>query len=65
MVVPEDVIYYIADTITSNVRELEGSIKRVAAFSKLKNCEIDLALTKEAFKAELSATTILLMYPKL
>lgn len=50
MVVPEDVIYYIADTITSNVRELEGSIKRVAAFSKLKNCEIDLALTKEAFK---------------
>lgn len=50
IVVPDDVVYYIANTITSNIRDLEGSLKRVKAFSKLKNCDIDLALTKEAFK---------------
>lgn len=50
MVVPKDVIYYIADTIKTNIRELEGSLQRVKAFSKLKNKEITLELTKEAFK---------------
>lgn len=50
MIVPKDVVYYIADTIKTNIRELEGSLQRVKAYSKLKNCEINLELTKEAFK---------------
>lgn len=50
MDIPKQVIYYIADTINTNIRELEGSLQRVKAYSKLKNKPIDIFLTREAFK---------------
>ncbi|MFQ6082848.1 MAG: chromosomal replication initiator protein DnaA [Candidatus Aminicenantia bacterium] len=47
---PEEVALFIADKIHSNIRELEGSLKRVIAYASLKGVEIDLDLTKEALK---------------
>ena len=44
--IPNDVLGYIANTIKSNIRELEGALIRIVAFSSLTNKEIsvDLAL---------------------
>jgi chromosomal replication initiator protein len=40
------VITYIAENIRSNVRELEGALLKVVAFSALKNNKITLAMAK-------------------
>jgi chromosomal replication initiator protein len=48
--VPNEVLSYIADSITSNVRELEGALVRLVAFSSLKGKEITLALAQEILK---------------
>jgi chromosomal replication initiator protein len=45
--VPESVIHFIAQNIRSNVRELEGALLKVIAFSALQNGPITLALAKE------------------
>ncbi|MEW6455987.1 MAG: chromosomal replication initiator protein DnaA [Acidobacteriota bacterium] len=47
---PENVALFIASKIQSNIRELEGCLKRIIAFSSLKGVEIDLLLAKEALK---------------
>src|SRR5690554_540430 len=52
---PDDVIEYIADQINSNIRELEGALIRVIAFSSLTNQNIDLELTKEVLKDIISS----------
>lgn len=60
IVLPETVALYIADKAQSNIRELEGYLRRVIAFSSLKGEKIDLDLAKEALKSLLdSATTII------
>ncbi len=46
----ENVAFFIAKHIRSNVRELEGALKRVMAFSRFINQEITLDLAKEALK---------------
>jgi hypothetical protein len=48
---PETVALYIADKVQSNIRELEGYLRRVIAFASLKGEKIDLDLTKEALKS--------------
>ena len=47
---PSDCAIYIAQRIRSNIRELEGALKRVVANAKFTNQEIDLALVKDALK---------------
>jgi len=46
----ENVAFFIAKHIRSNVRELEGALKRVLAFSRFVNQDITLDLAKEALK---------------
>ncbi len=48
--VPNDVTQYIATKIQSNIRELEGALIRVVAYSSLTNKEISLELASEALK---------------
>ncbi|MDP8259810.1 MAG: chromosomal replication initiator protein DnaA [Candidatus Gygaella obscura] len=48
--VPDDVLEFIAQTITNNVRELEGALIRIIAYSMLEEKEISLSLAKEALK---------------
>ena len=47
---PDDVTYFIAKNVKSNVRELEGSLIRLAAYSSLTGERITLALAQEVLK---------------
>lgn len=47
---PKEVFQFIAKTIVSNIRELEGALTRVIAYAKLANKEVTLELTEEALK---------------
>ncbi len=51
----ESVALYIADKVHSNIRELEGYLRRVIAFSSLKGESVDLDLTKEALRGLLES----------
>ncbi len=44
---PNNVIHYIASHVESNIRELEGFLVRIGAYSSLTGREIDLELVKE------------------
>lgn len=46
----EEVAFFIAKQIRSNVRELEGALKRVLAFSRFTGRPVTLELAKEALK---------------
>lgn len=46
----EQVAFFIAKHIRSNVRELEGALKRVLAFARFHNVEVTLASAKEALR---------------
>lgn len=48
--IPIDVMHYIANQINTNIRELEGALIRVIAYSSLINADIDIALATEALK---------------
>ncbi len=47
---PEDVVFYIAAHVKHNVRELEGALRRVAAFGELHQGHISLDLAKRALR---------------
>ncbi len=47
---PNECAIYIAQRIRSNIRELEGALKRVVANAKFTNQNIDLSLVKDALK---------------
>ncbi len=51
---PEEVAFFIAKRIRSNVRELEGALRRVIANSRFTGHPITLEFTKEALKDLLS-----------
>ncbi|WDV45914.1 chromosomal replication initiator protein DnaA [Clostridiaceae bacterium M8S5] len=48
--VPNDVLTYIATKIESNIRELEGALIRVVAYSSLTNKGVSIELASEALK---------------
>ena len=52
---PTDVILYIANQINTNIRELEGALIRVIAYSSLVNADIDVQLATEALKSIIPA----------
>lgn len=47
---PEDVYYFLASSDTRNIRELEGMLIRLGAFSSLQNIPITLDMAKENLK---------------
>ncbi len=47
---PEDVIYFIANSISNNVRELEGYLIRIGAFSSLTSTPINIDMAKKVLK---------------
>jgi chromosomal replication initiator protein len=48
--IDEEVIYFIAKNITTNIRELEGALIRIIAYSLIENKPITLDLAKEILK---------------
>jgi len=53
--VSDDVAFLIAKNLRSNVRELEGALKKVLAFARFHGREINLEVAKEALKDLLGA----------
>lgn len=47
---PEDVAFFIAKRIKSNVRDLEGALQRVLAFSRFTNQPLSIEMAQEALK---------------
>ena len=47
---PENLFYFLAENIKSNIRELEGALIRVTAYAKLMNKNISVDLAKEVLK---------------
>lgn len=43
---PKEVIAYIAENVTSNVRDLQGVVNSIMAYSIVDDCEVDMALTQ-------------------
>ena len=46
----DDILFYIANQIDSNIRILEGAFNRVVAYAKMKNVPLSMAVTAEALK---------------
>jgi len=51
---PEDVAFFIAKNVRANVRELEGALRKVLAYSRFSHKEINIGLAREALKDLLS-----------
>lgn len=56
--IPGEVFEFIATKIKSNIRELEGALNRVVAYSTLTKREVDISLTNEALKDIISTTRV-------
>lgn len=50
-VVPYDVYCYIADSIKSNIRELEGALTRIISYAKITGRTLDMKLAEEALSS--------------
>lgn len=50
LLLEDDAVNYIAETITSNVRQIEGVIKRLTAYKEILDTRIDTAAVKRAIK---------------
>ncbi|HKM04577.1 MAG TPA: chromosomal replication initiator protein DnaA [Lachnospiraceae bacterium] len=48
--ISDDIIQYIANNIKSNIRELEGALNKVIAFSKINKKELNILLAEDALK---------------
>jgi len=48
--IDDEVINYIATNVKSNIRELEGALRKVIAASRLNNTELNLQLAEDALK---------------
>jgi chromosomal replication initiator protein len=53
--VPDEVAMFLAKRISSNVRELEGALNRIAAYSAMQNRPIDLDFVAEVLASTLRA----------
>jgi len=51
---PEDVAFFIAKNVRANVRELEGALRKVLAYSRFSHKDIAIGLAREALKDLLS-----------
>jgi chromosomal replication initiator protein len=47
---PDDVYYFLAENIKSNIRELEGALIRIVAYAKLIGKEISVDMVKDVLK---------------
>ena len=51
---PEDVAFFIAKNVRANVRELEGALRKVLAYSRFSHKDINIQLARDALKDLLS-----------
>ncbi len=51
---PEDVAFFVAKNVRANVRELEGALRKVLAYSRFSHKDVNINLAREALKDLLS-----------
>jgi chromosomal replication initiator protein len=51
---PEEVAFFVAKNVRSNVRELEGALRKILAYSRFNQKDISIALAREALRDLLS-----------
>jgi chromosomal replication initiator protein len=51
---PEDVAFFVAKNVRSNVRELEGALRKILAYSRFNHKDISIQLARDALKDLLS-----------
>jgi chromosomal replication initiator protein len=51
---PEDVAFFVAKNVRANVRELEGALRKILAYSRFSQKDISIALARDALKDLLS-----------
>ncbi|MCM5682589.1 chromosomal replication initiator protein DnaA [Schlegelella sp. S2-27] len=51
---PEDVAFFVAKNVRANVRELEGALRKILAYSRFSHKEINIQLARDALKDLLS-----------
>jgi chromosomal replication initiator protein len=51
---PEDVAFFVAKNVRANVRELEGALRKILAYSRFSQKDINIQLAREALKDLLS-----------
>ncbi len=51
---PEEVAFFVAKNVRSNVRELEGALRKILAYSRFNQKEISITLAREALRDLLS-----------
>jgi chromosomal replication initiator protein len=51
---PEDVAFFVAKNVRANVRELEGALRKILAYSRFSHKDINIQLAREALKDLLS-----------
>lgn len=50
LMLPSDVVYYVAENITANVRQLEGTVNKIMAYRDMENFEVNLPNVSRAIK---------------
>jgi chromosomal replication initiator protein len=51
---PEDVAFFVAKNVRANVRELEGALRKILAYSRFSQKDINIGLAREALRDLLS-----------
>ena len=51
---PEDVAFFVAKNVRANVRELEGALRKILAYSRFSHKDINIQLAREALRDLLS-----------
>ena len=62
---PSECAFFIAQQVKSNVRELEGALKRVAANAKFAKSEIDITLVKDSLRDILAIQAKMVTIPNI
>ena len=65
LVLPDDCAFFIAQQVKSNVRELEGALKRVAANARFAKTDIDINLIKESLRDILAIQAKMVTIPNI
>jgi chromosomal replication initiator protein len=57
LMVPNDVVLLLAESMRSNIRDMEGSLNRVTAYAALTKLELDLDLARQVLRDVLQSET--------
>ena len=65
LLLPSECAFFIAQQVKSNVRELEGALKRVAANAKFAKSDIDITLVKDSLRDILAIQAKMVTIPNI